>query len=182
MGESGMKLQVSTNIKLGLTELDCLDPVTVYLENFEPGRGSITIKCFDESWTAAWGAMGGRSVEEFFIDCDDHYLAKNLSSISSEVMAEGEALTNYVRGEIIQRRKWREFDKERARELWDDAEGIEITNSYCSNPALMTAAVGDEWWYGLPMVANPDYTYLCHIIQAVREGLRQYIAQGKEAA
>ena len=39
--------------------------------------------------------MGGRSVEAFFISCDDHYLAKNLSSIRDEVMAEGEALTNY---------------------------------------------------------------------------------------
>ena len=104
--------------------------------------------------------MGGRSVEAFFISCDDHYLAKNLSSIRDEVMAEGEALTNYVRGHIIQRRKWGEFDKERARELWGDAEGIEITNSYCSNPGLMTAVVGDEWWYDLPMVDNPDYTYL----------------------
>lgn len=116
--------------------------------------------------------MGGRSVEAFFISCDDHYLAKNLSSIRDEVMAEGEALTNYVS----------EFDKERARELWGDAEGIEITNSYCSNPGLMTAVVGDEWWYDLPMVDNPDYTYLCRIIQAVRDGLREYTKSTPAAA
>lgn len=107
---------------------------------------------------------------------------KNLSSIRDEVMAEGEALTNYVRGHIIQRRKWGEFDKERARELWGDAEGIEITNSYCSNPGLMTAVVGDEWWYDLPMVDNPDYTYLCRIIQAVRDGLREYTKSTPAAA
>uniref|UniRef100_UPI0010116CCF hypothetical protein n=2 Tax=Aeromonadaceae TaxID=84642 RepID=UPI0010116CCF len=169
-----MKVAVSQTTQLVLTELESLDPITVYLENHEPGRGRITIQCFDASWTAAWGAMGGRSVEAFFISCDDHYLAKNLSSIRDEVMAEGEAMTNYVRGHIIQRRKWREFDKERARELWDAAEGIEVTNSYCSNPGLMLDAVGDEWWYGLPMVENPDYTYLCRIIQAVRDGLREY--------
>lgn len=169
-----MKVAVSQTTQLVLTELESLDPITVYLENHEPGRGRITIQCFDASWTAAWGAMGGRSVEAFFISCDDHYLAKNLSSIRDEVMAEGEAMTNYVRGHIIQRRKWREFDKERARELWGAAEGIEVTNSYCSNPGLMLDAVGDEWWYGLPMVENPDYTYLCRIIQAVRDGLREY--------
>ncbi|MFQ2454620.1 hypothetical protein ACK31M_19785 [Aeromonas caviae] len=177
-----MKVAVSQTTRLALTELENLDPITVYLENHEPGRGSITIKCFDESWTAAWGAMGGRSVEAFFISCDDHYLAKNLSSIRQEVMAEGEALTNYVRGHIIQRRKWGEFDKERARELWGDAEGVEITNSYCSNPDLMTAVVGDEWWYDLPMVDNPDYTYLCRIIQAVRDGLREYTKNTPAAA
>ncbi|WP_281441186.1 hypothetical protein [Aeromonas veronii] len=85
-------------------------------------------------------------------------------------------------GHIIQRRKWREFDKERARELWDAAEGIEVTNSYCSNPGLMLDAVGDEWWYGLPMVENPDYTYLCRIIQAVRDGLREYTKNTTAAA
>ncbi|HHQ4661848.1 hypothetical protein ACTG2C_22585 [Aeromonas veronii] len=177
-----MKVAVSQTTQLVLTELESLDPITVYLENHEPGRGRITIQCFDASWTAAWGAMGGRSVEAFFISCDDHYLAKNLSSIRDEVMAEGEAMTNYVRGHIIQRRKWREFDKERARELWDAAEGIEVTNSYCSNPGLMLDAVGDEWWYGLPMVENPDYTYLCRIIQAVRDGLREYTKNTTAAA
>lgn len=177
-----MKVAVSQTTQLVLTELESLDPITVYLENHEPGRGRITIQCFDASWTAAWGAMGGRSVEAFFISCDDHYLAKNLSSIRDEVMAEGEAMTNYVRGHIIQRRKWREFDRERARELWDAAEGIEVTNSYCSNPGLMLDAVGDEWWYGLPMVENPDYTYLCRIIQAVRDGLREYTKNTTAAA
>lgn len=177
-----MKVAVSQTTQLVLTELESIDPITVYLENHEPGRGRITIQCFDASWTAAWGAMGGRSVEAFFISCDDHYLAKNLSSIRDEVMAEGEAMTNYVRGHIIQRRKWREFDKERARELWDAAEGIEVTNSYCSNPGLMLDAVGDEWWYGLPMVENPDYTYLCRIIQAVRDGLREYTKNTTAAA
>lgn len=177
-----MKVAVSQTTQLVLTELESLDPITVYLENHEPGRGRITIQCFDASWTAAWGAMGGRSVEAFFISCDDHYLAKNLSSIRDEVMAEGEAMTNYVRGHIIKRRKWREFDKERARELWDAAEGIEVTNSYCSNPGLMLDAVGDEWWYGLPMVENPDYTYLCRIIQAVRDGLREYTKNTTAAA
>ena len=89
--------------------------------------------------------MGGRSVEAFFISCDDHYLAKNLSSIRDEVMAEGEALTNYVRGHIIQRRKWGEFDKERARELWGDAEGIEITNSYWGRLRIRTTKHAKGW-------------------------------------
>ena len=50
---------------------------------------------FNKMFTLSPCAMGGRSVEAFFISCDDHYLAKNLSSIRDEVMAEGEALTNY---------------------------------------------------------------------------------------
>lgn len=34
----------------------------------------------------------------------------------------------------------------------------------------------------LPEKENPDYTHLIRVIQAVREGLRQYIAQGQEVA
>lgn len=177
-----MKVAVSKTTRLFLTELKGIDPIFVYLENHEPGRGGITIKCYDESWTAAWGAMGGRSVEAFFIACDDHYLAKNLSSIRESVIAEGKALTNYIRGNIVQRRKRGEFDKALARELWDDAEWVEVTNTYCSNPGLMTAVIGDEWWDDLPMVDNPDYTYLCRIIQAVRDGLREYINNTPSAA
>ena len=46
----------------------------------------------------------------------------------------------------------------------------------------MAAVVGDEWWYDLPMVDNPDYTYLCRIIQAVRDGLREYTKSTPAAA
>ena len=33
--------------------------------------------------------MGGRSVETFFISCDGHYLAKNLSSIRDDIEGGG---------------------------------------------------------------------------------------------
>ncbi len=86
--------------------------------------------------------MGGRSVEAFFISCDDHYLAKNLSSIRDEVMAEGEALTNYVRGHIIQRRKWGEFDKRAGpASCGVMRRGLRSPIHILSNPGLMTAVV-----------------------------------------
>lgn len=178
-----MKLQVSTSIKLGLTDLDRLDPVTVYLENFEPGRGKITITCFRKSWSAGWTAMGGRRVEEFFVSCDDEYLAGNLSSCRSHVLiTDMEELGEFLRGRIIQQRRAGELEKDDALKYWNEADSITLTHDYCSNMELMEAVIGDEWWTDLPEKENPDYTYLIRIIQAVREGLRQYIAQSKEAA
>lgn len=163
---------------LRLTGLDNLDPITVYLDNPEPGRGQITIRCWDTSWTAGWRGLSSRRVEEFFVVQNDHYLAKNLSSLKAEVLASGEGLTRLLRVEFLRQRRARELDKGLARTLWEDAEGVEIGEGHCSDHKLMVAAFGEEWFHDQPTMPNSDYLYLCRIIQAVREGLRKYI-EGK---
>jgi len=60
-----------------------LDPIRVIAENFELGRGRIIITCYDAAWVGYWTAMGGKTVEHFFIDCGAEYLAANLGSASS---------------------------------------------------------------------------------------------------
>ena len=59
-----------------------LDPIRVITENIEPGKGRIIIVCYDSSWVGYWGAMGGRTVEEFFLSCDAGYLSSNLGCSS----------------------------------------------------------------------------------------------------
>lgn len=177
-----MKIQVSTNIKLSLTELKYLDSITIYLENFEPGRGKITIECFGKSWSSFWPAMGGRRVEEFYVSCNDEYLAKNLSDCRSHIPVTAPSeLCNYLRPQIINQRRAGELKKEQARRFWEEAETITLASDYCSNTELMHDVLGDDWWLSLPERENPDYNYLIRVIRAVREGLRQYIAQGPEA-
>jgi len=55
-----------------------LDPIYCYFEDFSAGRGRITIACFGDAWTSAWGAMGDRTVRQFVADCDADYLATSL--------------------------------------------------------------------------------------------------------
>lgn len=55
-----------------------LDPVRVYIENYEPGKGRITMACYNNAWTGYWGGMGGRDIRQFFIDCDTDYLSGSL--------------------------------------------------------------------------------------------------------
>lgn len=57
-----------------------LDPIRVIFQDVlgELGRGRVIVQCFDCAWTAWWGAMGKRTVKEFFLSCDAHYLAANL--------------------------------------------------------------------------------------------------------
>jgi len=78
-----VKITVKPVEMLLIEDLPRLDPVRVVLENFEPGKGRIIIVCFDAAWVGYWGAMGGRSVQDFFVGCDAGYLASNLLSAGS---------------------------------------------------------------------------------------------------
>lgn len=53
-----------------------LDPITAYLEDHEPGRGTLTVRCFDRAWTCYWGGMGnGKSLVQFIASVDAGYIA-----------------------------------------------------------------------------------------------------------
>lgn len=73
-----MRTRTNQVTRLEITELPRLDPVRVYLENYNPGQGRITISCYDRAWVGYWGAMGGQSIETFFVSCDAEYLRGNL--------------------------------------------------------------------------------------------------------
>lgn len=69
-----------------------LDPITVFLKDYEPGRGEITITCYGDafggSWTNFWGAMGkDRGIREFFLSCDNGYLLSKLGAPSEPLKA-----------------------------------------------------------------------------------------------
>lgn len=75
-----MKIEKSKIEKLKITEAKNLDPVSVYLEDFEPGKGKIIIECYGKSWSSYWGAMSGRTISEFFFDANNDYLACKLAN------------------------------------------------------------------------------------------------------
>lgn len=66
-----------------------LDPIRVITENFEPGKGRIIITCYDAAWVGYWGAMGGKTVEQFFTSCDADYLAGNMGCARSLSQSNG---------------------------------------------------------------------------------------------
>lgn len=55
-----------------------LDPVTVLMEDMQPGAGRVTIICWGRVWTSFWGGMAGDTVGQFLLRTDDDYIAKNL--------------------------------------------------------------------------------------------------------
>lgn len=170
-----MKIVESTTKKVVMSEVEALDPITVFLEDFEPRRGKITINCYDASWSSYWGGMGSRNIAEFFVSCDNHYLIKNLSSVRSEI-DDYDEIDTWLKKEIIKLRKEHDIGKVEAADLWSDVD------LYCSNEKywvesesgqkLCHKILGDEWWYSIPSKSNPEYEYLERVVNAVRDGLK----------
>lgn len=179
-----MKIELSTVTKIRLTELDRLDPITVILEDIAPRQGKIIIECYGESWSSYWGGMGQKNIAEFFCCCDKHYLSKNLSSINSEITDEG-VICDWLRSEIISSRRHFSYTKERARELWDDVEFYVENNANCLHTEqcndLLLEIIGDDWWHDLPTKTNPEYEYLCRIIDAVQNGIGIFLKENNSS-
>lgn len=178
-----MKLEQSTVTTLRLTELERLDSVSVFLEDFGPGRGRIVIECFGEAWSSFWPAMGG-SLEDFFIRCEDGYLAKNLAPHLKSEIYDFDKLEIKLKEAIRASRREGSMKESEARELYEQVSELDYGVSFghdqiwlAENRDLLFEILGDEFWCDLPMQPNPDYQYLCRIIQAVREGLKEYQRQ-----
>lgn len=70
-----MKVERSTVMKLVITGAPRLDQISVFLEDFEPCKGKITVGCWGKSWTAFWGGMwDGLNIGQFFCKLDAGYI------------------------------------------------------------------------------------------------------------
>lgn len=74
-----MKVTISEITKIRIEEVPALDPVDVFLEDHGPKQGSVTIKCYGESWTTYWGGMWeGLTVAQFFCAASESYVVDRL--------------------------------------------------------------------------------------------------------
>ena len=89
-----MIVKQSTVTRIEITEAPRLDPIRVYIENYEPGKGRITISCYDAAWVGYWGGMSGDTIEAFFCRCHAEYLSGNLLSPSG--LRQGKNHTAYL--------------------------------------------------------------------------------------
>ncbi|WP_417447222.1 hypothetical protein [Kangiella sp.] len=164
-----MKLEQATVRKIKISEVHGIDPIHVFLEDFEPGKGKITISCYDKSWHSYWGGMSDRTIDQFFISCDNHYLAKNLSCIRSSVNdyeALAEKIKDYYGCDI----DFYVLDEMSA--LYGDQNDGE--HWVRENIEIMEEVFGCDWYYDIPTKENPRYRYLCNIINTVKKALVKY--------
>lgn len=66
-----------------------LDPVEIFLVDYGPGQGSITVTCYGAAWTAYFGGIGDGSIAEFISGVDSSYLSGALQSEVTKRSKEG---------------------------------------------------------------------------------------------
>lgn len=163
-------------LSFSITGAERLDPVRVMIENYEPGKGRITVTCYGQAWTGAWFAMGGDSVQEFIKRVSNEYLIGYFDpQLQSIVDDDNDANLAFVKGEIIKLRREQEIDGNEARSMWDEAIDADDVKASCCNylvgDKLLNLLGDDPWYAGWPTVPNPKYQYLDRILNAVRVGL-----------
>jgi len=165
-----------------INELDgCgrLDSIDIIVQNYRPGVGEMTIKCFGRSWTARWSAMSSRSVEEFVLSSDVWYLAKNFDQqLEAQQRVEDPDWEEILKAKLIERRLEGDFAREEARSLWNELEEwpTDMDPEHIDEDMEMVEKVAGyycDWWELIPMEPNPKYEYLLRIISAVQQALKE---------
>jgi hypothetical protein len=150
-----MKIEKIKTETYVLTDLDRLDPVTLYVTNYEKGKGKIVIECYGSSWSYYWGAMGNNNIQSFFVSCDDAYILNKLLNETTET--DFEEIQRRSNGAICAT-----TDVEIAMMAEDMAEHF-----------------GDEWYMDLPRCATVEYDYLGRIVDAIKEAFNDELSRIK---
>lgn len=137
-----------------LTELDGLDPVTVYVTNYEAGQGKIVIQCYDKAWTAYWGAMGCQTLQEFFVRCNNDYILNRFLTTATQT----------------------DFDAINAKA---QEQGIDLCVTSDVEVAIQSKLIegiygdNDHWMNLIPTCTTSDYKYAGRIVDAVKAAFNQ---------
>ena len=151
-----MKITKATVNKLTLTEIEHLDPVTVIMEDFELGRGKITIDCYGKAWTAYWGGMGEQTIAEFINTADAAYIVGKISDTPAMVI-DYDDISNRVGNDV---------DRDTA--IYYEEE--------------IGAIYGPDWRMDPPQKPNHEYAYICRIVRAVKAAVAEKEAPMRKSA
>lgn len=163
--------------RLLIPVIDGLGTIKAYMGNTTPEAGWIRIECCSLSWSASWSAMGG-PVESFFVSCSNDYLAGCLSREPARLLnADLAVVRRWMKAEILKARRSDQLSEAKARLYWMQADWLVVSSSHCSNETMLVDVVGDCWWLSMPTKPNPAHVHLCRVIDAVKEGLRQRMAE-----
>jgi len=171
-----MKCTESKVTKLLITDVKGLDPLTVFLENYEPGKGKLTLEIYGESYSAYWGGMGGGTLEQFILDSDNHYLSKNLAGLKDLSEPDYDSFAIEVKKQIIENRRIHIYSEKKARELWDNLDNLDLSKEFFDdsyNHQKIHEIAGGEWWDLIPSKDSTLYKYLCKILDALKACLSE---------
>ncbi|WP_100913571.1 hypothetical protein [Pseudoalteromonas spongiae] len=185
-----MEIEQSKVTKLKLTKVENLDPITVFIEDIEAGKGKITIECWGKSWSAYWGGMGGRNITEFWQSSSSvDYLANCLwDHANPKTELDFDQVTKNVREKVLELRRENLVDSFFAREIYDIDQWQEFGPQHTYDDWSCPSHLDKDDFERLnlpdhseiPEKLTSDYNYLTRIVSAVRDAFNQ-LSQQKAA-
>lgn len=191
-----MKIETGTITILRITEVPRLDPIRVTLDDIGPGQGRINIECYGKARASYWGAMGDRTIAQFFASCDNGYLINNLASGQNlwPTRFSGDALRKLCRSTIRGRRKGTraallEYDRltrAEASSLMSEVGDMDVeTEADCwRETETLEKVFGQDGVHAAVQASepNPEYVGLARICDAVRDALKIHNEATQKAA
>jgi hypothetical protein len=166
-----MKISTSTVEKITITDLKSyVGVIHVFVEDYGPERGKVTIEADGNAWSYFWGRTGCSSVKEFFLVADTSYLVGKLEIGIRKTIDDddSEAIQAAAKKYILKLRKYGDINKSEARDLWHSAE--QLDSVYDKDFRII---FGESWWDDIPQKPNPKYKHLCYIVDTVKEALKK---------
>lgn len=147
-----MKIIETTIKKLALIDITGLDPISVFLEDFKPGQGKLTVECFGDAWSHYWGGMGERDFVGFLTTANADYIAGKLFPCE---------LSRYVV----------DYDKISA-EIGEDVD----EHSLMLHEDKVADVYGGDWHHNLPNKQSHHWDYLYRIVVVIKEAIASQLA------
>ncbi|MDR6397967.1 hypothetical protein ACTOWA_00315 [Herbaspirillum seropedicae] len=168
-----MEITKSNLVKLTITGAPALDPIGVFLEDIEPGKGKVVIECAGDSWTAYWSAMGKQKTVAQFISATsaDYLVGCMVPGMRSHRYDPAQAQRICFQ-HILKERRRRDMERHEAKELWITVKQTHFYDHMGGNAGLFQEVFGDEWWYSVPESPNPSWTRIERVMQVVIDALR----------
>ncbi len=122
--------------------------MTVFVMNYKPGAGKIVIECFGKAWAYYWGGMSGKTLQQFFITCDNGYILNKL--IANTQQTDFDEINRVAQ------------DKGLALHVESDVE-------VAMQPEDMVECFGADWYMDLPQCYTTEYHYLGKVVDVIKE-------------
>ena len=168
-----MKVNFSKARKMTIQDVPGLDPITVFLEDFAPGQGQITIVCWGEAWTHYWGAMGEKNdLMKFVSKCDNGYLMLKFMDRQDLSEFDLEGTQKFAKQQILEERRQGYIGKRQARIKWN------LINE-CDNQQSEDwhGVFGENYWENFQTRPTHNAVWLDKILTVVKDVFKQTIEE-----
>jgi len=173
-----MKIDVYSTKTIKATDIKGLDPITLFIENIEDSKGRLTILCHGKAWTVYWGGMSGKTVEDFFLSCNNSYIISILLEDKGTMEIDYIETKNEIKRSLFSRYRKSVSPLDTKDEYREDYDFIQDYHIETLNDVdMMISSLNHDDIYeviyeNLPKRHTDEYLYLDKIVTATKEILK----------